>query len=155
MSRHAARDPERAQRVAEAVGRGFLARDQAARALGIALLEIAPGRARMAMTVSPDMVNGHATCHGGLIFALADTAFAYACNSYNENTVAQYCTISFLAPAREGDRLVAAAEETARSGRSGVYDVRVTDQKGAVVAVFRGNSRTLSGEVVPHSEETS
>jgi acyl-CoA thioesterase len=145
----------RAQRLAKAAGEGLFARDRAAHALGIALEEIAPGRARTAMTVAADMVNGHATCHGGVIFTLADTAFAYACNSYNENTVGQHCTISYLAPAREGDRLTASAEETARSGRSGVYDVRVTDQRGTLVAVFRGNSRTLSGEIVPFDEEST
>jgi acyl-CoA thioesterase len=149
------RDPANAQRIAEAAGKAMYARDHAVQALGIALLEIGPGRARVGMTVSAEMVNGHATCHGGLIFTLADTAFAYACNAYNENNVAQYCTISYLAPARQGDRLTAVAEETARSGRNGVYDVRVTDQKGDVIALFRGNSRAIPGKVVADPMEMS
>jgi acyl-CoA thioesterase len=142
-------EKDASQRLAEAVGRGMYARDDAARALGIALLEIRPGHARMSMPVRPDMVNGHDICHGGLIFTLADTAFAYSCNAYNRTTVAQHCTITFLAPARRGDLLTAEAEERARSGRNGVYDIRVTNQKGETVALFRGNSRTIEGEVVP------
>jgi acyl-CoA thioesterase len=142
-------DKEAAQRLAEAVGRGMYARDVAAQALGIALLEIRPGYARMSMPVRPDMVNGHDICHGGLIFTLADTAFAYSCNAYNRTAVAQHCTITFLAPARRGDLLAAEAEERARSGRNGVYDIKVTNQKGEAVALFRGNSRVIEGEVVP------
>ena len=138
-----------AQRLAEAVGRGMYARDVAAQALGIALLEIRPGYARVSMSVRPDMVNGHDICHGGLIFTLADTAFAYSCNAYNRTAVAQHCTITFLAPARRGDVLTAEAVEQARSGRNGVYDIKVTNQKGEVVALFRGNSRVIEGEVVP------
>ena len=140
---------EAAQRLSEAVGRGMYARDVAAQALGITLLEIRPGCARMSMPVRPDMVNGHDICHGGLIFTLADTAFAYSCNAYNRTTVAQHCTITFLASARRGDLLTAEAEEQARSGRNGVYDIKVTNQKGEVVALFRGNSRVIEGEVVP------
>ena len=145
----ARREDEAAQRLAEAVGRGMFARDVAAQALGIVLLEIRPGYARTSMPVRPDMVNGHDICHGGLIFTLADTAFAYSCNAYNRTAVAQHCTITFLAPARRGDLLTAEAEERARSGRNGVYDVRVANQNGEIVALFRGNSRVVEGEVVP------
>ena len=106
------------------------------------------GYARIAMVVRKDMLNGHATCHGGMIFALADTAFAYACNSRNVETVAQSATIAFLAPGREGDRLVAEAQEQALSGRSGVYQVTVTNQNGEKIAVFQGLSRSLGGTVI-------
>jgi acyl-CoA thioesterase len=106
------------------------------------------GYARIAMVVRKDMLNGHATCHGGMIFALADTAFAYACNSRNVETVAQNATIAFLAPGREGDRLVAEAQEQALSGRSGVYQVTVTNQQGEKIAVFQGLSRALGGSVI-------
>lgn len=137
------------QAIAEAVGRGMYARDRAARALGITLTDIAPGTARMTMTVGPDMVNGHDICHGGMIFTLADTAFAYACNSYNHVTVAQTAQISFVSAARAGDLLTADAREISRSGRTGIYDIRVSDQQNRLVALFRGNSYRLSGEVVP------
>jgi acyl-CoA thioesterase len=106
------------------------------------------GYARIAMLVRKDMLNGHAACHGGMIFALADTAFAYACNSRNVETVAQNATIAFLAPGREGDRLVAEAQEQALSGRSGVYQVTVTNQHGEKIAVFQGLSRALGGSVI-------
>jgi acyl-CoA thioesterase len=106
------------------------------------------GYARIAMVVRKDMLNGHATCHGGMIFALADTAFAYACNSRNVETVAQNATIAFLAPGREGDRLVAEAQEQALSGRSGVYQVTVANQKGEKIAVFQGLSRAAGGSVI-------
>lgn len=142
---------ETRQRVAEAAGRGMYARDAAAQALGIELLEIRPGYARMAMRVRADMLNGHTTCHGGLIFTLADTAFAYSCNSHNRNAVAQHCTISFLAPAQKGDLLTAEAHEQALSGRNGVYDIRVSNQKGELVALFRGNSRVIQGAVAPEA----
>ncbi|HEX6980728.1 MAG TPA: hydroxyphenylacetyl-CoA thioesterase PaaI [Alphaproteobacteria bacterium] len=125
-------------------------RDHAARALGIKLLEIRPGFARMSMEVRPDMLNGHDICHGGLIFTLADTAFAYACNSGNRVTVAQHCAVTFLAPARRGDVLTATAKERHRAGRTGFTDIDVTDQTGRLIAVFRGHSYQLNGEVVPN-----
>jgi acyl-CoA thioesterase len=106
------------------------------------------GYARIAMVVRADMLNGHKTCHGGMIFSLADTAFAYACNSRNMETVAQNATISFLAPGREGDRLVAECREQALSGRSGVYAVTVNNQSGEKIAVFQGLSRSLGGPVL-------
>ena len=116
--------------------------DHASPAMGMAIEDIAPGCARMAMTVAPHMVNGHGLCHGGFIFALADSAFAFACNSHNEKSVAQHCGITFLRPAKLGMRLVANAQERSRSGRSGVYDVTVT-AGGEVIAEFRGASRSL------------
>jgi acyl-CoA thioesterase len=136
-------------------GQAMYARDRAAQALGIALVEIRPGYARMRMTVRPDMVNGHDTCHGGLIFTLADAAFGYSCNSHNRNAVAQHCTITFLKPAKLGEVLTAEATEQTLGGRNGVYDIKVTNERGELVALFRGNSRVIAGEVVPepgHSE---
>lgn len=106
------------------------------------------GYARIAMIVRKDMLNGHKTCHGGMIFSLADTAFAYACNSRNVETVAQNATISFLAPGREGDRLVAECREESLVGRSGVYAVTVSNPRGEKIAVFQGLSRSLGGPVL-------
>ena len=100
------------------------------------------------MTVRADMLNGHAICHGGFIFTLADSAFAYACNSYNLNTVASGCAIDFLAPAREGDVLTAVAQERSASGRTGVYDIEVTNQRGEKIALFRGKSYRIKGHVI-------
>lgn len=137
------------QEIADAVGAGMYARDYASQTLGIALESIGPGRATMIMTVRGDMVNGHDICHGGLIFTLADSCFAYACNSYNRNAVARHCTITFEKSARRGDMLTATGREVYMGGRNGTYDITVTDQDGAVVALFRGNSRTIEGEVVP------
>ncbi len=142
----------RAQRLADAVGVGMYARDSASRALGIQLLAIRPGYAQTCMTVREDMVNGHGTCHGGLIFTLADTAFAFSCNSHNRNAVAQHCTISFLKPARLGEVLSAEAAEQTLAGRGGVYDVKVSNEAGELVALFRGNSRVIAGEVVAAPE---
>ena len=141
------RESEKARRIAEAAGKAMYARDRAAEALGIALLEVRPGYARMRMAVREDMVNGHDTCHGGLIFALADTAFAYACNSHNRNAVAQHCTITFVKPAQKGEILTAEAFEQSLDGRSGVYDAKVANERGETVALFRGNSRLIAGEV--------
>jgi acyl-CoA thioesterase len=132
-----------ARRCAEAMWRD----DLASQGLGMALGDVAPGRATISMTVRDDMTNGHGTAHGGFIFALADSAFAFACNSYNERTVAQACDIVFAAPARAGDRLVAEAVERHRFGRNGLYDIRVRcDDR--VVAEFRGRSRTIGGALV-------
>ena len=123
-------------------------RDNATNALGMQLISIAPGVATITMQVRSDMVNGHHICHGGLIFTLADSAFAYACNSYNLNTVASACHIDFLAPAREGDVLEATATERSASGRTGVYDIEVKVQGGKLVALFRGKSYRIKGEVI-------
>ncbi|MEU6238295.1 hydroxyphenylacetyl-CoA thioesterase PaaI [Kitasatospora sp. NPDC047058] len=121
-------------------------RDEACRALGIALDEVSAGRARMRMTVAPAMVNGHGIAHGGHLFLLADAAFSYACNSYGPVTVAQAAQITFLAPAAVGDELTAEAVERVRSGRSGIYDVTVRDAAGKVIAEFRGQSVMLAGK---------
>lgn len=140
---------EKAQRLAEAVGRGMLERDHAAIALGIALEVIRPGYAEVGMDVRQDMLNGHDMCHGGMIFTLADTAFAYACNSFNAVSVAHTAQVTFCLAARKGDRLTAVAEMRQQGGRTGVYDVQVNDQEGRTVALFRAISYRLQGEVVP------
>lgn len=140
--------PAEAQTLAEAAGRSMFARDRATQALGMELSEIRPGYARMTMPVREDMLNGHHTCHGGFIFALADSAFAFACNSYNHNTVGAGCTIDYLAPGRLHDLLTAEAVEQALAGKSGIYDIKVSNQDGRVVALFRGKSHRVSGEVV-------
>lgn len=121
------------------------ARDAASRWLDITLEEVRPGYARLSMRVLESMLNGHEVAHGGLIFTLADTAFAYACNSRNERNVALNATISFAAPAQLGDRLIAIAAERSRSGRTGVYDVEVQDARGETVALFRGTSYRIGG----------
>lgn len=141
-------DPAAAQALAEETARAMWSRDHAAQALGISIVRVQPGASLLTMPVRPDMVNGHHICHGGMIFSLADTAFAYACNSYNRNTVASACHIDFLAPAREGELLEAEAVEQSASGRTGVYDVTVRVAGGRTVALFRGKSYRISGEVI-------
>lgn len=128
------------EETAAAVGEAMWERDRASQALGMALEEVRPGYARLRMTVRVDMLNGHGACHGGLVFALADSAFAFACNSRGVLTVAAGCSIEFLAPAREGDELVAEARERSLEGRTGVYDVDVRRADGDLVAAFRGRS---------------
>jgi acyl-CoA thioesterase len=137
-----------AQQLAERVSAQLHARDNAAHALGITIKAVAPGEATLTMEVRSDMLNGHAICHGGLIFAIADTAFAYACNSYNDNTLAASASIEFLAPARLGDRLTATAREQNRGRRLGIYDIEVTREDGTRVALFRGRSAKISGTVL-------
>ena len=139
---------DRAARVAQTM----LERDAASRALGMELVEIAPGRAVIEMIVGPDHLNGHGICHGGLIFTLADSAFAFACNSYNRVVVAQSNSITYVAPGQPGERLRAEAVEVALAGRSGVYDVTVRGAGGRVVALFRGQSRQVSGQHVAEAE---
>ncbi|WP_229265371.1 hydroxyphenylacetyl-CoA thioesterase PaaI [Duganella sp. 1224] len=124
------------------------ARDPASQSLGMTLDTIAPGYARMSMPVRANMLNGHATCHGGFIFALADSAFAFACNSHNQVTVGAGCTIDYLSPGREGDVLTATASEQTLAGKTGIYDVKVTNQDGRTIALFRGKSHRISGEVI-------
>lgn len=136
------------QALAELAGKTMFERDPASQALGMTLDEIRPGYARMSMPVRADMLNGHATCHGGYIFMLADSAFAFACNSHNFATVGAGCTIDYLSPGREGDRLSAEAVEQALAGKTGVYDIVVTNQDGRKVALFRGKSHRVSGHVV-------
>jgi acyl-CoA thioesterase len=140
--------PAKADALARKIADHLRAQEGTGAAWNIEVEDAREGYARVAMMVRKDMLNGHATCHGGMIFALADTAFAYACNSRNVETVAQNATIAFLAPGREGDRLVAEAQEQALSGRSGVYQVTVTNQTGEKIAVFQGLSRALGGAVI-------
>ncbi|MDN4036871.1 hydroxyphenylacetyl-CoA thioesterase PaaI [Massilia sp. YIM B02443] len=135
------------QQLAELAGRTMFERDPASQALGMTLDAIKPGYARMSMTVRPDMLNGHGTAHGGYIFMLADSAFAFACNSHNLNTVGAGCTIEYLAPGRAGDVLVAEAVEQALQGKTGVYDVTVSDSEGRKIALFRGKSHRVGGLV--------
>jgi acyl-CoA thioesterase len=143
------------QALAQSVGEVMWSRDRATNALGMQLERIQPGEALMSMLVRDDMVNGHHMCHGGLIFTLADSAFAYACNSYNLNTVASACHIDFLAPAKQGETLQAHAVERSRSGRTGVYDVTVSTHSGTTVALFRGKSYRISGEVMAGLQQTN
>ena len=134
------------QQTAEFVRAGMLENDRATRALGMAVTEIGPGHATVTMTVREDMLNGHDTCHGGLITTLADSAFAFACNSYNELTVASGFTVDLLAPGRGGDVLTATCREVSKAGRTGVYDCEVLNQNGQRIAVFRGRSYTIKGK---------
>jgi acyl-CoA thioesterase len=135
------------QTLAELAGKTMYERDPASQALGMLLAEIRPGYARMTMPVRRDMLNGHQTCHGGYIFMLADSAFAFACNSHNHNTVGAGCTIDYLAPGREGDLLSAEATEQALAGKTGVYDIKVVNQEGRTIALFRGKSHRVAGMV--------
>jgi len=127
----------------EAPARAMFARDRASQDLGMELLEASPAYAKVRMRIREDMIQGHATCHGGFVFALADSAFAFACNSHGYPAVASGCSIEYLAPVQLGDELTAEAHELALVGRSGVYDVRVTNQSGHPVALFRGRSRRV------------
>jgi len=141
-----------AQQLAERVASAMFANDRASQELGMHVASVAPGRAELTMTIRDDMLNGHAICHGGFIFLLADSTFAFACNSYNWNTVAQGCSIEYLAPAHVGDVLHATGVERSRGGRTGVYDIEVRNQKGRTVALFRGKSYRIDGHVVePHA----
>ena len=135
--------------IAEAGAQAMWAEDKASRALGMKIEKIGPGFAVLSMSVGADMVNGHGSCHGGYIFTLADSAFAFACNSHNQRHVAQQCQISYLAPGRLGMRLTAEARERHRGERSGIYDVTVKSETGDVIAEFRGHSRSIPGVLVP------
>jgi acyl-CoA thioesterase len=137
-----------AQDLAERVAKQMYARDRASQMMGMEVARVGPGHAELVMTVRADMLNGHATCHGGFIFTLADSAFAFACNSNNQTTVASGCTIDFIAPAREGDALTAVAQERSASGRTGVYDIDVHNQRGETIALFRGKSYRIKGHVI-------
>ena len=128
--------------------------DDASRGLGMEILDVKPGSAVLAMTVKPEMVNGQRIAHGGFIFTLADSAFAFACNSHNERVVAAQGNISFLKPGKLGDRLVATAKENSRSGRSGIYDVNIAVD-GVTIAEFRGHSRTIPGSWLPVTDNPS
>ncbi len=133
-----------AQKIAHRCAQKMFKADQATHGLGINIDEISPGSATLSMIITDKMLNGHQTCHGGYIFTLADSAFAFACNSYNKTTVAAGADISFLHPVMLGEKLTACAIEKHRAGRSGVYDVAVTNSQNKVVALFRGKSRTIS-----------
>jgi len=134
--------------IARACAEAMWKEDDASKGLGMELVEIKPGQATLAMTIQPQMVNGQRIAHGGFIFALADSAFAFACNTYNERSVAGEGNITFIRPGKLGDLLVATAREISRSGRSGIYDVRVT-AGDLVIAEFRGHSRTIDGTWLP------
>ena len=136
------------QALAERVRDAMWASDQATRMLGMRITEVGPGRAVVEMAVRADMLNGHAICHGGLITTLADSAFAFACNSYNELTVASGFSIDLLAPGRLGDLLTATCTELSKAGRTGVYDTEVRNQRGERIAAFRGRSYTARGKPV-------
>jgi acyl-CoA thioesterase len=123
--------------------------DSASQGLGMQLRNVGPGSATLSMQVTTEMVNGHGMCHGGFIFTLADSAFAFACNSRGERAVAQHCAITFIRPGRLGETLRADATERARETRSGIYDVRVIGDDGGLVAEFRGHSRTIGGALSP------
>ncbi len=139
--------------LAAEVARRMWADDRASQALGMELLEVRAGYARIRMPVRRDMTNGHGICHGGYMFLLADSTFAFACNSHNQRAVAASAEIHFLASAHEGDVLTAEGVEQHLAGRSGVYDMRVTDQRGRLIALFRGKSATIKGQFVepPHA----
>ncbi len=149
MTARAEHDPDALARACADV---MWADDRASQHLGMEIVEVGAGRATLTMDVADTMTNGHGTCHGGYIFMLADSAFAFACNGYDQRTVAQHCSISYLTAARAGDRLTATATETHRAGRSGIYDIRVTDQNGTHIAEFRGHSRTVKGSHLPTTE---
>ncbi|MGE5503252.1 MAG: hydroxyphenylacetyl-CoA thioesterase PaaI [Actinomycetota bacterium] len=141
-------EQRKARALAERVGAVMRQRDNSSRFLDVSLDEIAPGYARMSMTVTEDMLNGVGICHGGFTFKLADDAFAYACNSYNRVAVAQVCQVTYTAAARLGDRLTAECREAWRKGRNGTYDTVVTNQAGDTVALFRGQCRVIEGHIV-------
>lgn len=134
---------ERAQKSAQAMWKD----DRSSEWFGMELIEISEGGAVMQLTVAEHHLNGHNVCHGGVTFALADSAFAFACNSRNQNTLAQHNSISYLAPGKLGDRLTAVAKEVQLKGRSGIYDVTVTNDCGTVIAEFRGMSRAIPGQL--------
>jgi acyl-CoA thioesterase len=135
--------------IARICAKALWAEDKTTQSLGMELLSVSPGRARMAMMVTEQMTNGHGTCHGGYIFTLADSAFAFACNSHGPRSVAQQCSVAYLAPGRLGMRLTAEAIERQRGERSGITDVTVRDEAGNVIAEFRGHSRTVPGSLLP------
>ena len=140
-----------AAKLARACADAMWADDATSRELGLTLVSVEVGQAVLAMTVGPGMVNWHDTCHGGFVYLLADTAFGYACNSRNQRMVAQYCTISYLNPAKRGERLIAQATDRQLEGRSGIYDVSVKRADGTAIAEFRGHARAIAGSIVTDS----
>lgn len=139
--------------LAQACADAMFSRDQATQGLGIRLLDAGAGRAQLNMPVRADMIQGHGTCHGGFLFALADSAFAFACNSYDEATVALGCSIDYVAPALCGDLLTATAREQSRKGRTGLYDVRIENQRGELIALFHGKSYKVRGTVLAQENQ--
>jgi acyl-CoA thioesterase len=139
------------QKLAEACAKSMYSHDLASQGLGIEIVEVGPGRAVMVMTVQERMLNGQGICHGGFIFSLADSTFAFACNSYNNKVVASGCKIEYVAPGQLGDRLTATATQCYQRGRSGLYDVVVLNQRGEALAFFRGNARQVKGQHLEHS----
>lgn len=137
------------QEIAEGSAKAMWDGDRASQNLGMKITHIAPGEATLTMPITEAMTNGHDNCHGGYIFTLADSAFAFACNTYNAVTVGQQVSINYLFPAKLGDMLTATAREASRARRSGVYDVTITNQDGRQVALFRGLSRTIKGSYLP------
>ena len=140
-----------AQRTAERAVRILYQQDRASQALGMQITRVAPGEAEMTMQVRADMTNGHDICHGGFVFALADSTFAFACNSHGDSALAAAASIDFLAPVRAGDTLTATARELWRGGRSGLYEIVVANQRGESVALFRGRSQRVHGRLVPEN----
>jgi len=138
-----------AAELAERCAAELYRRDEATQFLGMRMSEVAPGKARIRMVVQEFMLQGHKTCHGGYLFTLADSAFAFACNTYNEATVAIGCSIDYVAPAYAGDQLTATAKERSRSGRTGNYDVEIRNQDDALIAMFHGRSYRIRGEILP------
>ncbi len=138
-----------AQALAEACAEAMWSTDSTSQRLGMTLDSIAPGQATLSMEITDLMLNGHGLAHGGFVFALADSAFAFACNGYNQRTVGHQATITYMAPGRLGDRLTATARELYRGRRDGIYDVHVTNERGEQVAEFRGHSRTVKGTHLP------
>lgn len=143
------------QDIARACADAMWSTDRASKGLGFNIEMIALGQAVISMTVKKDMTNGFGICHGGFIFTLADSAFAFACNTYNQRTVAQQCAVTFIKPAFDGEKLTARAIERMREGRSGIYDVTVTNESNVIVAEFRGHSRTIKGELLNNSTQSA
>lgn len=139
------------QALAEACAEALWLTDSASQALQMSIDNVGPGTSIVSMIVTESMSNGHGSCHGGFIFTLADSAFAFACNTYNQNAVAQHCSITYIAPAQCGDRLTAKASELSRFGRSGIYDIAINNQNGIRIAEFRGHSRTIKGTILPEN----
>ena len=142
-------EQEQALALAKASAAALWDDDKTTQSLGMQLESVTPGECTLSMRVTNNMCNGHSTCHGGFLFTLADSAFAFACNSYNQRAVAQHCNISFINPAFANDVLTARACEVSRSGRNGIYDIVITNQDDIMIAQFRGNSRTIKGQLVP------
>ncbi len=137
------------QEIAERTVAAMMDRDRLAAAHGIEVVSTAPGAVTVRMTVQEHMLNGHGICHGGALFVLADTAFALACNNRNQNMLANVCSISYLRPAALGEELTATAQETAHEGRTGIFDITVTNAEGRAVAIFRGQARSVPGHLIP------